>query len=506
MMWLVAAAFAESLDQIGLLVCDDPGACTADAAWVTSMGGGGRGGFQVVDFGGAFTTGAIPDGMASQSALRESIEAAATAVGKKQWSAAVTASDQGIKALREWRGPVTNRQLFDLYFLRGVAEFKLGRNKDWSYAFRQAAAIADGLTFPLPEGLDADVTRAWYDEQRKLVVGGKGMIALGGGPAGTEWAVDGRPAQPGSIELWAGLHRVTATSPGRIRTWRADVPVLPSRTSNVEPSFTEADQATWVLDRLNGALDTLDAPDSVKDLLVAFAGVHEVQELRLMRVETVREVVEPATIAMTEAPTDRPAAAAGELDDHGDGIPATYETEVVQRKEADDEARHTKEVNRLRVVFFDPVTRRFSADTRVATALVPAPERLRVGMNGSFVAMMERFHLGGDLSIEVPIGPIAAEGRIGLSHANLPYNLYADWVDQELFHAYLGVRYSPRWTLSPYVGLGAELFAPVAFGGRGEVGLEGRFGEGWLAEVSVNGGYLDTGMTYGVGLGVSRGF
>lgn len=189
----------------------------------------------------------------------------------------------------------------------------------------------------------------------------------------------------------------------------------------------------------------------------------------------------------------------------GDGVPTTYEDEVLQRHVAQGE-QHVIRHDRLRVVFFDPGTRRFSADPAVATALQVSPERLRLGISGAAVTMMDRFHLGADLSLVVPTGPIELEGRLGMVRAETPYNLYEDWVDRSLAHVYLGARWAPDWSLAPFAGLGLDIYAPAAIGGRAGAGLQARVDQDWLFQAEADLGLMDRGLSVAGGLGLARGF
>lgn len=504
---LVSLAMAASPVQQGLLVCPDATACNEDMAWVSSVGGGGPGGFQVVDFDGAFAVGAIPDGMDALGAFHVALEDLRTAVAEEHWAAAEQAADIGIAALAEWRGPIPTRELFEIHYLRGVAAVSRGHDA-YQYSFREAAAIADGLDLPLPK-VAARVTQAWLDEQRKLAVAGRGRLELGGGPAGTRWWVDGREVQVGSRDLLPGNHRVTAIAPGRIRSWKADVPVLPGRTSAVAPAFEVRDEAAWVLDALSAAVVSLDAPDTVKDLLADYCREAGVTELRLLRVDEVRELPVPPAVALSAPPTDRPAAAAGEAVNLGDGIPTTFEGEVSQRFNALSES-HVGEVRRLRMAFFDPGTRRFSADTMSSTALRPAPERLRVGASGTTLIAMGRVHFGAEAGLSVPIGPLLGEARLGVARADEPYAFYPGWVDRQIYAVSVGATWQPaataEWVVAPRVGVAADVYVPVAFGGHVILGAEATIARGWAADLELRGGWLDQGPQAGGSVGLTRGF
>lgn len=500
---------------LGLLVCDGPEICAIDQAWVESIGGGGPGGVVALDFSGSFGVEGIPDGLVHFNTFRVGLEELERHAAAGQWRAAAAVAENAITALWKWRGTVAPHDLFAVYFLQGAALLHLGEHDGYAYSFREAAALADGLDLPLPI-VDEEVRRAWIDEQRKLIVGGRGTLQIEGAPAGAVLYVDGRRVNPAagatpvSASLLAGNHRVTAIAPGRIRTWRANVPVLPGRTSTVSPAFTAADDDAHLLAGLEGAFTTLDAPETVKDMLVAWCGDYHVDEVRLMRVEEDRQLPAPTAVTLSAAPSDRPTASAGEWLDMGDAIPTTFEGGVVDRVAAAAEG-HVVAANRLRVVFFDPVTRRFSVDSTATTTLRPGRERLRVGVQAGYLTMADRHHVGGDLTIAVPLRPVLADGRVevegqlGVVRADAPYNLYKDWTSHQLYHVALGARWSPTWSVAPFVGAGAEVYVPLAVGARLETGVQARFAEAWRFEGAIFGGFLDVGVDAGVGLTLSRG-
>lgn len=504
---LVAPARAEPLVQRGLLVCPDTRTCEEDAEWLRSIADGGPGGFDVLDFEDSFAPGSNPDGLAEGEAWRDALAQVRDAALAEKWGPARESADRAVEALAAWKGPASTQELFDLWYLRGAAALETGRDEAWAYSFRQAAAIANGqpLALSAPE-ITAKAKRAWKDEQRKLFVGGKGTLVLSGGPAGTRWTVDGRPADEGEVYLLPGNHRVSAIAPGQVRSWTAEVPVLAGRSSAVSPDFALTDDAAWLYWSLDDAITSLEAPDPVLDLLVAWAEEHEVDELRLMRVEEVDETPDLPKVELSDPPADRPAAAAGERFDAGDGVPTTYEDEVVHRYLAPAE-EHVVRVKRVRMAWFDPKTRRLSTDPRAATPLAARPERLRLGLRTGAVGMMQRLHGSLDLQLAVPVGPVEVDARLGLVRADQAYNLYADWVDQQLYHLYLGARWAPDWWLAPYAAVGAEVYAPAALGGRAGGGLQARFDGGhWLFEVEGSAALLDEGLGWGAGLGLSRGF
>lgn len=489
----------------GLLVCPDPESCAGDAGWLERAGGGGPGGFEALDFERVFAVGAVPDGLAGREAFEQSLHQARDAWEKGRHAAVMEATQAGIEALSAWRGPVKTQQLFDLYYLRGAAAVELGRDRSQAFSFRQAAAIANGQDFARPAGSRA-VDQAWLDESRKAVVTGRGELVLGGGPSGTAWKVNGRSVPAGTVVLLPGLHRVSATAPGQVRSWTVDVPVLPGRTSRVEPDFASYEEQAAVHAALARAIDELQAPEALQDLLVAWCEANGVQELRLMRLVEATEPLAVRPILIGPAPPDRPAAAAGEALNLGDGLPTTFEAEVLARHLAQDEQSVRRTV-RLRMAWFDPQTRRLRAEPAVSSALRPSPERLRLGIRTQFSRALGRSHLGLGLGLGVPMrGPLGADVRLGFVRADRPYNLYEDWTDHQLLDLVVGARLTRPGAVGPFLGLGAQVLAPVAVGGRLSAGMDLRVVEHWQAELELAGTLYDKGGQVSGGLGLLRRF
>lgn len=501
---LVSALALASPVQRGLLVCVDAASCEQDARWLSSVGGGGPGGFEELDFERVIAVGAVPDGLADRDVYEAALVEARAAMEKGRWGAVLEATQAGLSAVSRWRGPVKTQELFELYYMRGAAAVELGRDRSQAYSFRQAVAIANGQDLAYPASSNK-VQQAWLDEQRKALLAGKGELVLGGGPPGTGWKVNGRSVPAGTVALLPGNHRVSATAPGQVRSWTVEVPVLPDRSSRVEPDFASYEEQAAVYAALVKAVDTLQAAEPLADLLVAWCEAHGAEELRLMRLYEVVEPLPVSPVLLGPEPTDRPAAAAGEAVDMGDGVPTTFEGEVLQRHRAQDEG-HVQRATRLRMVFFDPATRRFSADPSVSTALQESPERLRILARAGGMRAMGRSHLGLDLGLLVPVGPVRIDGRLGWVRADRPYNLYEDWVDHQLAHLYLGARWSPDWAVAPFVGAGAEVLAPAAFGGRLGAGVDLRFARDWQTELELTAGLLDKGLQVGGGLALGRSF
>lgn len=495
---------ATAATQAGLVICSTERDCAADTAWIAAMGGGGPGEISPLDL----SRNATPDTPGAKDDFDQALAALRDAVDNARWTTAIARARDARAALDLWAGPVRTQELFDLYIMGGVAAAALGRDEAYAYDFRQAAAIMDRQRLPTPS-MSGEVERIWLDEQRKLQVGGRGTLVLKGAPRGTVWTVDGRTVTEPELSMWPGNHRVSASIPGHIRTWTVDVPVLPGRVSKLAPDTDAYDQAAWVFGALDDAVRTLDAPEEVEDLLVAWADEHEVEEIRLLRVEEATVTPRVAPVVLSEPPADRPDAAAGETADMGDGVPTTYEGEITDRFGAPAEG-HVQRLKRLRVVFFDPVTRRFSTEPRASTALQAPPARLFVGAATAWTGIMDRGHLGGDLTVQVPVlrlswSTLDAEGRVGMVRATEPYNLYRQWSDRGLYHFGLGARWAPTWTVAPFAAAGAELFAPVAVGGRVAAGVQLSVDDWRLAAEGAFVG-LDQGIGGSGGLSLTRGF
>lgn len=189
----------------------------------------------------------------------------------------------------------------------------------------------------------------------------------------------------------------------------------------------------------------------------------------------------------------------------GDGVPATYEDEVGFRHEAALQERH-EAARRLRVVFFDPATRRFSSESTFAAALDAGPRRFRVGLQAGYTALMGHHHGAADAVLAWRLGLLAVEGRLGAARADAPYDFYPDWQDRHLYHALAGARWWPDRAVAPFVGAAAEVYAPVAFGGRVHSGVQWTFLPGWTGALEAHAALLTTGPAWGVALGLARAY
>lgn len=98
---------------------------------------------------------------------------------------------------------------------------------------------------------------------------------------------------------------------------------------------------------------------------------------------------------------------------------------------------------------------------------------------------------------------------LGVLRSDTPYNLQVGWVDRQLYHVDLMVRWAPLpGRVTPFLEFGPDVYIPVAFGARAQAGVEARFASMWVAQVSGSGtvasSKLDVPFGWGVGLGVAR--
>lgn len=444
-------------------------------------------------------------GTDTRAAFGDALTRAREAAARGRWAAVAQATEEGHAALAHVRGDVGTQALFDIWFLDGAAALSRGEDQRHEYALRQAAAIADGRELALPARGEA-LERAWADERRKLVVGGAGTLTLGG-DEGLRWSVDGEGVAPGvrELRLYPGTHRVVATRRGAVQSWRGDVPVLAGRAVQVSPSFGAPDDAAWMQAALERSFDTLQGPPELTARLSDWALRHDLEAVRLLRVETIEPP--PPTPAAALGPRDplRPTAADGERVDHGDGIPSTYTEEVVAEEEARRATRPASPERRLRVTWYDPALQRFTLDAPATTRADLEDPRFRVSLLLGYTAMMERHHAAVDVSGRWRLGPVDLDARLGVVRADHAYNVYADWVDTQLAHAALSARWAPRGRVAPYVAAGPELYVPAAFGARADAGLQVQVERHWQATIGGHAGWLAWGPSGGPTWGLAAG-
>lgn len=503
---LASVAPAQAAPLAALLLCDDGTVCKDDLAYAKSVVGDDPP-ITPIDLFLVLDAGGWSDGGDQRERFDQALLNAQDALSRSRFGPLDDAVNEGLAALDRWPGTVSQADLFVLYFYQGIARTALGK-AGAAYSFRQAAAIGDGVQQVLPTD-DARFTRPWLDESRKLLVGGRGWIEVEGDLTTTDVRIDGRAIRdPGAkIALLPGNHRMTATRANGIRTWEADVPVLAERTSRVQPEFTKEGDANWVRAQLGGAMDNLQAPAEVTDILATWCAQHGVDELELLqvRVHTVEHPLAP--VDMTAPPATRPGAADGERLDMGDGLPTTFAEAVTQARA--DEERAPTDQRTLKIVYFDPRSRLFHADTVLPFVPDHPPEHFRIGLNVGYASVLGHHHGGFDLGFLAEAGRFGVQVDLGVVRAESPYDLQVGWVDRQLYHLDVLARWAPLpGRISPFAALGPELYIPVAAGGRLTLGVEGRFASTWVANAgligSVSASKLQVPLGWGASVGVAR--
>lgn len=490
-----------------LLLCDNQVPCAEDATWVQGLGVVGEEPFLALDTLLELDAGGWVDGVDQKTRLERSLAEALEAARKGRWKEAETQADAALDATRRWAGTVPAETLFTAWFIQGAARLHRGTDRGHEYSFRQAAGVLDQPPKVLPLD-DPKAVRAWTDEQRKLLIAGRGTLVLQGVPREARVFIDGNPLPFGVAEvaLYPGNHRITATREGLHRTFVAEVPILADRSSALQVEFPASSSVAWVTHQLSEMFDTLRAPDEVRDLLGDWCRRNGVVEVRIVWVQGSATTAPAPEVDLGWKSPLRPKAAEGEAVDMGDGVPATFEDHVLIQHEAAGERRPAPE-RRLRVAWFDPAGEQFFADGGTLSLLGDQDEeRFTLGLTTGYQRVLENHHATLDVGALGRTGPVWTEARLGLVRSGEPYNLYQDWVDRQLYHIYLGARYTvDRWRVRPWVGAGPEVYIPMAWGGRLMVGAETRLGRGVKVSVEGVGTFLDQGLGAGAGVTVGWG-
>ncbi len=492
--------------RASLLLCGT-GDCEQDAAWVESLGIVDDEPLVLVDLLMELDAGGWAEGIDQRARFEAGLQAANEAASEGRWRAVEAACEEALEALERWPGTVAPQALFDLHWLQGAARLHRGEDRGHERSFRQAAAVLaeEPPRFPLE---DQKAEHAFVEEWRKLKVAGQGTLLLGLVPPRTEVWVDGRPLDPERIELDLppAEHRITALQQGGVRSWSAAVPVLGGRTSRLVIDMPPSSSASWVTEELEQLFLTLQAPPELEAMLRELCLRFVLGQLRLLRVEPAQARGAAGLLSLGPPDPLRPEAAEGEVVDHGDGVPSSYEDLLESEHEYRQDRATEPTGQHLRVVFFDPVTGHFQADGGTAGRLGQGPDRMRLGASMGYTRMLGQHHAGAELAIALAAGPLWAELRAGAARAEEPYRLYPDWSDRWLYHLALG----PGWrrregALQPSAALLAEAWVPVSAGARLELGLELCLERGLCAGLQGFGAMGQGGPGAGAGLRIAQG-
>ena len=497
------------MHRVSLLLCDDSATCEEDAEWLSQAGLVDDEPLVLVDLLLELDAGGWVEGVDQRAEFEQSLARAQLAAERGRWPVVEASVDQALAALAAWPATVSKQELFELYFLQGAARLHRGEDRGHEFSLRQAAALVDGRPDRFPT-VSEPARRAYIDELRKLSVAGPGTLQLTIVDPASAVFVDGRPIEPDQdlLELLPGQHRITAVTPGCRETWSASVPVLAERVSRLTVEPPQTCSTAWITGELQEVFTTLQAPIELVELLAGFCQRFDMEQLRLLHVQRPAVAGGASELELGPARGDRPLAAEGEEVDHGDGVPSTYEGQLVEERTAQQDAYAVDGEHRLQVAFFDPVTSHLHADGATATDLsLSSEQRLRLGVHAGYARLLDHHHAALDLVAAVRAGPLWAEGRLGVVRADGIYNLYPDWTDRHLYHVLAGARWAPRegW-FTPVFGGGLELYVPAAWGGRAVVGAEATLGGVWVLAAEGHVGFVGLGLGWGTGASLARSF
>ncbi|MBM3271566.1 MAG: hypothetical protein FJZ01_28355 [Candidatus Sericytochromatia bacterium] len=165
------------------------------------------------------------------------------------WVAAGQSADAALRvadaALLACTGVIAQQPLFDLYFLHGAEAQRAGSNEATAW-FAAAAAVAWTQDPKLPVD-DWRLVDGWKAGQHAARHARRAKLTLDAPPEGATWAIDGVDLGPGarSIEVFPGPYRITATIPGRARTFVQLLSVVAGESRTLATAFPpEVDLAT----------------------------------------------------------------------------------------------------------------------------------------------------------------------------------------------------------------------------------------------------------------------
>lgn len=232
-------------------------------------------------------TASVAQGQAAAGAFQDALLRARTSFDAREWKTAETALDDARRDLDGWRGTPPHQELFTLWFLRGAVNLAQGYSSA-TQDFRRAGTTAWNRSVGLPVDVDP-YAAAYYAAVAELIQEPPGTLVLEAGGGSPLYSVDGIPlgAPPLRIELFPGVHRVTALEPALTQEWRREVTVASRRTTTARARFIGGDDPQWASDALSATIDTHAIPPELADLMSDWADRYGVRQVRLMRLDPI---------------------------------------------------------------------------------------------------------------------------------------------------------------------------------------------------------------------------
>lgn len=214
-------------------------------------------------------------------------------VGK--WMEADHALDDAQGELARWKGTPTNQELWTYDYLRGVTSI-IAHLGDGHEAFEDAAAMAWNQDVTIPAGLEA-YADPYYAALAERVAERPGTLVVGESSVSPTIALDGVPlgTPPLRVQVFAGVHRLTAVDTRRSLEWKAEVTVSAGRVTTAKVRFAGGETTEWAAAGLGAAVDERRMEAELADLLEDWADRNHVRRVRLLRLD-------PASLPPAPAP------------------------------------------------------------------------------------------------------------------------------------------------------------------------------------------------------------
>jgi hypothetical protein len=231
-------------------------------------------------------SGGWEDGEPLGAVFEEALERARASLERRHWETADGALQDAERALERWSGLADNQALVDLWLLRGLVRLHQQRDRSAAICFQRAAALAWNRSVTLPSE-EPRLAEAWQQAQLELLARPTGRLRLSGSGGGTVLHLDGIAlgAPPLEVEVFEGVHRLTATAASGDRSWKRTVTVKAGQTTTAVVLLSQGGGARWAVERLEAALRGEPAPAEVLDLLSDWAGRHGLQWIRIAMAE-----------------------------------------------------------------------------------------------------------------------------------------------------------------------------------------------------------------------------
>jgi hypothetical protein len=265
-----------------LVLCPDEGACADALRWLDAVPYLDDAPLQLVEAVIASDSGGWESGEPLEDRYRASMAAARQAVGEHRWISADGALQDAERCLEHWAGTVPNAELFELFYLRGVAGLGQKEGMRARQSFERAAVLSWNRSQTLPV-TDPEARDYWYAAQKSLLEGDTGRLRIGG-VTSAELFLDGVQLGPPPMEMvvFPGRHRLTARDKDHELAWKRDVIVHAGATTTIVAHFDQSGDAEWVTARLLAAMEGQAAPAEVLDLLADWSQRRGVTVMRIL--------------------------------------------------------------------------------------------------------------------------------------------------------------------------------------------------------------------------------